>query len=336
MASNVLVIGGCGYIGSHVVKTLLERDYGVVILDNLETGYLGARAAVEKITGKSVGFFQGDIRDREQVDQCFREHKIDAVIHFAAYKNAGESVTKIAKYFENNVQGLLHVLEAMQAADVTKIVFSSSCSVYGTPAQCPVDESCPTQPESPYGESKLVGEMLLRDYSALGRLQAAALRYFNAAGADPSGHVGEDPSISLNLIPIAMKALRENREVEVFGDDYDTPDGTCIRDYIHVTDLAEAHVRALEHLSPKDPYTVWNLGTGTGSSVHEVLKEIGAQVGREVPHVITARRAGDPTAVFADPTKAQHGLGWTAQRGLAEIIADVLRWQDTHPQGYGS
>ncbi|MEM7164681.1 MAG: UDP-glucose 4-epimerase GalE [Planctomycetota bacterium] len=332
---TVLVIGGCGYIGSHVVKALVEGGQSVVVFDNLETGYDKARQRVEALTGAAVPLFTGDIRNPDDLSRCFGEHAIDAVIHFAAYKNPGESVTEIAKYYRNNVLGLINVVEAMRGAGATKLVFSSSCSVYGTPASNPVDESFPTAPESPYGDSKRIGEMLLRDYCATGAIRATSLRYFNASGADPSGDLGEDPSISMNLIPIAMKVLRgELAEVKVFGDDYDTADGTCIRDYIHISDLASGHVKALEALADRDGHHVYNLGTGTGASVLEVLEELRAQSGQPIPHQVVARRPGDPTQIFGDPSKAETELQWQANFGIKEIIRDTLLWQHKHPSGY--
>ncbi|MGE3164495.1 MAG: UDP-glucose 4-epimerase GalE [Planctomycetota bacterium] len=330
-----LVVGGCGYIGSHVVKQLVENGQEVVIFDNLETGYLRSKEVIEEITGRSISFFEGDIRSPEDLSACFAKHEIDAVIHFAAYKNAGASVHEVAAYYQNNVMGLVHLLEAMVAAGVRKCVFSSSCAVYGTPAAQPVDESCPTTPESPYGETKLVGEMILRDYCRIGQIDAAALRYFNVAGADPSGDVGEDPSVSLNLIPIVMKVVRgESEEVQVFGGDYSTPDGTCIRDYIHVTDLADGHVKALDYLADHTGFEVFNLGTGRGSSVLEVIHAIEAASGETIAHRIVERRPGDPAQIYADPSRARRLLSWNAAYGLDDMIAHVLHWQQKNPHGY--
>lgn len=332
---TVLVVGGCGYIGSHVAKALVECGQQVVVFDNLETGYPKARERVESLTGATLPMFHGDIRNPEDLERCFRAHAIESVIHFAAYKNPGDSVTEIASYYRNNVMGLINLVEAMKQAAVHKIVFSSSCSVYGTPKSNPVDESFPTGPESPYGDSKMIGEMILRDYCKTGAIRAVSLRYFNASGADPSGDLGEDPSVSANLIPIAMKVLRGDlAEVQVFGDDYDTPDGTCIRDYIHVSDLASGHVAALESLADRDGHHIYNLGTGTGASVLEVLEEMRAQSGKPIPHRVAPRRAGDPTQIFGDPSKAERELGWKARFGVKEIVRDALLWQERHPRGY--
>lgn len=330
-----LVVGGCGYIGSHVVKQLAEAGQDVVIFDNLETGYLRSKEVIEEITGRSIAFFQGDVRSPEDLAACFEKYDIDSVIHFAAYKNAGASVHEVASYYQNNVMGLIHLVEAMVAAGVRKLVFSSSCAVYGTPAVQPVDEDCPTQPESPYGETKWVAEMVLRDYCRIGWIDAVALRYFNVAGADPSGDIGEDPSVSLNLIPIVMKAVRgEIEEVQVFGGDYPTADGTCIRDYIHVTDLADGHVKALAYLDERPGFDVFNLGTGSGSSVLEVIRAIEAGSGQKIAHRIVARRPGDPAQIYAQPSKAKRSLGWKASYGLSDMIAHVLQWQQKNPHGY--
>lgn len=332
---NTLVVGGCGYIGSHVVKQLVEGGHNVVIFDNLESGYLRSKEVIEQVTGKSVPFFKGDIRNREDLATCFAEYAVDSVIHFAAYKNAGESVTEVAKYYQNNVFGLINLIEQMVASKVRNLVFSSSCAVYGTPAIQPVDEFCPTSPESPYGETKLVAEKVIQSYATIDQLDAVSLRYFNVAGADPSAEIGEDPSVSLNLIPIVMNVVRgESDQVQVFGGDYDTPDGTCIRDYIHVTDLADGHIKALEHLQSFSGHEVFNLGTGQGSSVLEVIEEIRKQTQDAVPHCVVERRPGDPSQIFADPRHANQTLGWRAERALPQIIADVLRWQERSPHGY--
>ncbi|WP_026370892.1 UDP-glucose 4-epimerase GalE [Kallotenue papyrolyticum] len=324
---KVLVTGGAGYIGSHTVRLLRERGYEVVVLDSLEYGH---RAAIG-----DTPLIQGDTADGALLRRIFQEQGTQAVIHFAAYKAAGESMEQPGRYFENNVCGSLALLRAMQAANVRFIVFSSSCAVYGTPAQLPVGEDHPLHPESPYGESKRMVEQMLHWFDICHGLRYASLRYFNAAGAWPDASMGEDWRITLNLIPLVMKAaLGVIPRVQVFGTDYPTPDGTAIRDYIHVLDLADAHVRALEYIVREDRSAIFNLGTGQGSSVQEVIDMARRVSGVDIPVEYTARRKGDPVAIYADNRKARQLLGWQPQYGLEEIIRHAWQWHSTHPHGY--
>jgi UDP-glucose 4-epimerase len=325
---RVLVTGGAGYIGSHTVGLLRARGDQVVIFDSME---LGNREAIG-----DTPLVVGSTRDQAAVATALREHRIEAVIHFAAYKAAGESVALPGKYFDNNVLGTLRLLEAMKDVGVKHLVFSSTAAVYGTPKVLPVAETAPLGPENPYGESKLMVEQMLRWYDGLG-LKSVALRYFNAAGAVLDGTNGEDPRRAQNLVPLVMKAATGRAPtIKVFGTDYDTPDGTCIRDYIHVLDLAEAHLKALDFLRAHERSDVFNLGTGKGASVKEVLEAARRISGVAIPAEMVGRRAGDPKAVFADNTKARTVLGWQPRFGLEEIVASAWKWQSTHPDGFAT
>jgi UDP-glucose-4-epimerase GalE len=326
---SVLVTGGAGYIGSHTVRALRARGDGVVVLDTLETGYQAALLGAPLVVG--------DMADIELVRKTVAEYDVDRVIHFAGYKNAGESVREPGKYFENNVTGTARLLRALEDTPVRTLVFSGSCSVYGTPEQLPVSEMAPLQPESPYGQSKLIGEQMLRWYGEALGLRWMSLRYFNAAGASFDGSIGEDFVQSLNLVPLVMKATLGLRPaVQVFGTDFPTPDGTAVRDYIHVEDLAEGHLRALDHLSAGGASGAVNLGTGTGTSVRAVIEMTERLTGRTVPVEETARRPGDPSAVWADNRRAADVLGWIPKYGLAEIIESAWRWHSTRPGGYAA
>ena len=324
---TTLVTGGAGYIGSHTVRALLARGEQAVVLDSMEFGHEAAIPGVPLVVGNTA--------DPVALAQVFEHHDIDSVVHFAAYKNAGESVHKPERYFRNNVAGTLSLLEAAAEAGVRAVVFSSTCAVYGTPDAPPVDETAPLHPESPYGESKLMCEQMLRWFDAAHGLRHVALRYFNAAGAAMDGTNGEDWTVTLNLVPLVMKAVLERGpKLKVFGTDYPTPDGTCIRDYIHVEDLADAHLRALDYLRSGGASTAINLGTGTGSSVKEVLGMTEEISGHTVPAEFAERRAGDPVAVFADNRKARDLLGWQPVYGLREIIQSAYRWHASHPDGF--
>jgi UDP-glucose 4-epimerase len=305
---KVLVTGGAGYIGSHTVRLLRERGYDVVVLDSMEFGH---RAAIG-----DTPLIEGDTGDEALVRQILVEHAITAVIHFAAYKAAGESMEQPGRYFQNNVCGSLSLLRAMQEVQVRYFVFSSSCAVYGTPNKLPVAEDNELHPESPYGESKLMVEQMLKWYDICHGLRYASLRYFNAAGAWPDASMGEDWRMTLNLIPLVMKAaLGRAPTIRVFGTDYPTPDGTAIRDYIHVVDLADAHIRALEHIIQRDRSDIFNLGTGAGSSVQQVIDVARRVSGVAIPVEYTDRRKGDPVAIYADNTKARELLGWQPRYG---------------------
>ncbi len=320
---TILVTGGAGYIGSHTVRAMVAEGREVVVLDSLELGRADALLGAPLV--------EGDIRDRALVEQVCRDRDVTAIVHFAAYKSVGESMQSPGKYWHNNVDGTASLVEAAMRAGVRDIVFSSSCSVYGTPAEVPVVETATIEPESVYAESKAMVERVLRWYGVTKGLRSASLRYFNAAGASHDAVIGEDWDFSINLIPLVMKAvLGAGPPVKVFGDDYPTPDGTGIRDYIHVEDLADAHIKAVDVLArglPDGEHALAvNLGTGVGSSVLEVIRATAEVAGREVPHEIVARRPGDPSATFADPARAEAVLGWRARQGLGEIIDTAYRW----------
>jgi len=326
---SVLVTGGAGYIGAHTTRLLREKGRAVVVLDSLEFGH---RAAV-----LDAPLVVGAIDDADLVARTVAEHDVDAVIHFAAYKAAGESVENPARYFTNNVGATNALLDTLRVAGVSRAVFSSSCSVYGTPTELPVDETHPLGPESPYGESKRMVEQMLAWYDRCHDLRSVSLRYFNAAGASSDGVIGEDWSVTLNLVPLVMKAaLGRAPTIQVFGTDYDTPDGTAIRDYVHVEDLADAHVRALEYLEGGGATTAVNLGTGTGSSVREVIDTARRISGVDIGSLDTDRRPGDPVAVYGDNRLAADLLGWRPERDLSEIVASAWHWHASHPDGYDS
>jgi UDP-glucose 4-epimerase len=326
---QVLVTGGAGYIGSHTVRQLRERGDQVVVLDSMEYGHPAA-------VGDAL-LIEGDTSDEALLDRLFAEHAIDAVIHFAAYKAPGESMEQPERYFENNVCATLSLLRAMQRAKIKYFVFSSTCAVYGTPKTLPVSEQNPLHPESPYGESKLMVEQMLKWFDVCHNLRYASLRYFNAAGASFDAQIGEDWSMTLNLIPLVMKAaLGRSPKIKVFGTDYPTPDGTAIRDYIHVIDLADAHIKALEYLMREDQSQIFNLGTGRGSSVQEVVDTARRLSNVDIPVEYADRRPGDPVAIYADNTKARELLGWQPQYGLEEIVQTAWQWHSTHLDGYDS
>lgn len=319
LEGTVLVTGGAGYIGSHTVRSLREAGRDVVVLDSLE---LGRREAVI-----DAPFVAGDIHDRELIRATCSEHHVTQLVHFAGYKAVGESMKLPGRYWRNNVGGTVELLEACLASGVHDVVFSSSCSVNGTPAASPLAETAPIRPESVYAESKAMVERILFWYGQTSGLRSVSLRYFNAAGASFDGRIGEDWTYSQNLVPLAMKALLlKGRRLSVFGDDYVTPDGTCIRDYIHVTDLADAHVKALSYLGGGGDTVAVNVGTGVGSSVLDVLNAIADAAGEPVPYDIAPRRSGDPVSTFADPTFAEKTLGWRAQYGLKEIVNSAYAW----------
>jgi UDP-glucose-4-epimerase GalE len=323
-AIPVLVTGGAGYIGSHTCKALAAAGYQPVSLDNLT---LGHRWAVQ--WGPLI---EADLLDADAVRSALRDHHIEAVIHFAASAYVGDSMRDPAAYYRNNVLTTLTLLDAMRSCDVRSIIFSSSCSVYGNPSHVPIDESHATHPLSPYGQSKLDGENALRWYGQAYDMRWIALRYFNAAGADAAGDTGEDHQPETRLVPRAiMAAVGTAPQLEVFGTDYPTPDGTAIRDYIHVSDLASAHVSALNALKSGTPSQVLNLGTGRGYSVREVLTTVWKVLGREVPHKVAPRRSGDPAEVVADARRAKEVLGWTAKESsLDSIVTTAARWHAKH------
>jgi UDP-glucose 4-epimerase len=316
---TILVTGGAGYIGSHTVRALRAADRNVVVLDSLELG--DASSIVD------APLVVGDITDRYLVAATCKKHGVTQVVHFAAYKSVGESMDHPAKYWRNNVSGTVELVESCLAAGVRDIVFSSSCSVYGTPGVVPVTETESIKPESVYAETKAMVERILRWYGTTSGLRSVSLRYFNAAGASFDGRIGEDWTYSINLVPLVMKALLlGDRTLKVFGDDYNTPDGTCIRDYIHVNDLADAHVKALDYLAGGGESLAVNVGTGVGSSVLDVIKAVEKVSGESVPYEVVDRRPGDPVSTFAAPEFAQQTLGWTAQHDLDTIVKTAYAW----------
>lgn len=325
---TILVTGGAGYIGSHAVRLLRDRGRDVVVIDNLKRGH---RAAVGDTT-----LVEADIADHDAVAEVVRHYDVTAVVHFAGHKAPGESMEHPGKYFRNNMSKSADLIETLSRVGVKKIVFSSSCAVYGTPDRIPVSEDAPIRPESPYGESKASVERILSWYDRCHGLRSVSLRYFNAAGAWPDGSIGEDWSRTINLVPLVMKATAGRRgPLQVFGTDYPTPDGTAIRDYVHVVDLAEAHLRALELLESGGATIAVNLGTGVGSSVLEVLGAAEHVIGRSVPYEIVARRAGDPVALFSENRRSREVLGWEAKFELDAIVASAWAWHSTHLDGYG-
>lgn len=334
----ILVTGGAGYIGSHTVVELLEAGHKIVVIDNLCNGSQEAVRRVERITGKPVQFIECDIRDRQGLDAVFGDHSIDAVIHFAGLKAVGESVGKPLEYYENNVHGTLVLCQAMEAAGVRRIVFSSSATVYGSEAPVPyVETTTRGTTSNPYGTSKAMVEKLLEDLvTADKRWSVALLRYFNPIGAHPSGLIGEDPQgIPNNLMPfIAQVAVGRRDELTIFGNDYPTADGTCERDYLHVVDLAVGHLKALKAVETPG-VSIYNLGTGQGVSVLDMVKSFTRVTGVEVAYQIGDRRPGDLPAFWADASKASRELGWSAEKSLDDMMADTWRWQSANPQGYG-
>ncbi|MDC7706296.1 UDP-glucose 4-epimerase GalE [Vogesella indigofera] len=332
----ILITGGAGYIGSHTCLQLLTAGYELVVLDNLSNSKPEALRRVQKLAGRNLQFIEGDIRDATILDTIFSS-PIEAVIHFAGVKAVGESVAKPLKYYNNNVIGTLSLLAAMRRHSVRTIVFSSSATVYGDPASAPIREDFPLSATNPYGRSKLMAEDILRDLATSEPdWNIAILRYFNPVGAHESGLIGEDPNgMPNNLMPfISQVAIGQRSKLTVFGNDYPTPDGTGVRDYIHVVDLADGHLKALQALQTQGGLITINLGTGQGYSVLDMIKAFEAASGKSVPHEVAARRPGDIAACWANPTSAYDILGWRAQRGLQEICEDAWRWQNLNPAGY--
>ena len=326
---KILVLGGAGYIGSHTVRELIDAGEEVVIADNLETGHIEA-------VHPAAAFYQGDIRNRAFVDKIFDSEKIDGVIHFAANSLVGESMTNPLKYYDNNLYGTKVLLESMVAHGVDKIVFSSTAATYGEPESIPILESDRTEPTNPYGETKLSMEKMMKWTGVAHGLRYVALRYFNACGAHVDGEIGEAHNPETHLIPLILQVPNGQREkISIYGDDYDTKDGTCVRDYIHVTDLAQAHILAMKYLVDGGESNVFNLGNGVGFTVKEVIETARKVTGHPIPAEVTPRRGGDPAQLIASSAKAKEVLGWNPEHAdLEEIIASAWKWHKAHPNGY--
>lgn len=334
---SILVTGGAGYIGSHTCVLLLEAGYDVVVLDNLSNSNPKAIGRVEEITGKKIKFYECDILDRDGMRTVFQENKIDAVIHFAGLKAVGESVAVPLKYYENNISGTVYLLEVMQEFGVKKMVFSSSATVYGMTDKVPLTEDLPTSANSPYGQTKLMIEQILQDLAVSDPdWSISLLRYFNPVGAHESGTIGENPKgIPNNLMPyITQVALGKLPQLSIFGNDYPTKDGTGVRDYIHVVDLADGHLKALDKLNTTKGVLIHNLGTGVGYSVLDLVKAFEEANGVTINYKFAPRRPGDVVVCYADPTKAKRELGWEAKKGIVDMCRDSWNWQKNNPNGY--
>lgn len=334
---HILVTGGVGYIGSHTCVQLLDAGYDVTVVDNLSNSSVEAIHRVEKICGKTIKFYKRDLVNKEDIRAIFSENKFDAVIHFAGLKAVGESVSIPLKYYQNNLISTMNLCDIMQEFGVKKLVFSSSATVYGKPKTVPISEDFPLSCTNPYGRTKLMIEEMLRDFAiADSEWDIAILRYFNPVGAHESGLIGEDPKdVPNNLMPyVAQTAIGKREYVHVFGGDYDTPDGTGVRDYIHVVDLADGHLKALEKISDNVGVVTYNLGTGHGYSVLDMIAAFSEACGHQVPYKIEGRRPGDIGACYADPSKAREELGFVAKKNLKDMCEDAWRWQNKNPDGY--
>jgi len=334
--AKILVTGGCGYIGSHTVLELLNKNYEVVVVDNFSNSSFESIRRVQKITGKSVIFYEADIRDEQKMDEILSAHKVEAVIHFAAFKAVGESCKLPLKYYENNISGTVALLKVLEKHGVKKIIFSSSATVYGDPERLPLDENCRLSTTNPYGSTKLMMENIMQDlHKADNAWNIILLRYFNPVGAHESGLIGEDPKgIPNNLMPfVAQVASGKLACINVFGNDYDTPDGTGVRDYIHVVDLALGHIAAIENCNESGVH-IYNLGTGRGYSVLDMIHAFEKACGKKLPYKICERRPGDIAACYAAPDKAKKELHWEAKNGIEEMCASQWKWQSGNPRGY--
>lgn len=334
---SILVTGGAGFIGSHTALELLNTGYKVVVVDNLSNSKLTAISRVESLASKKIDFYQMDLLNKSDLREIFNAYSFDSVIHFAALKAVGESVEQPLRYYKNNISGTIHLCEIMQEAGVKNFVFSSSATVYGDPSQSPLTEDASLGAVNPYGQTKLTTEYLLKDLQAANPdWNVALLRYFNPVGAHESGQIGEDPSgIPNNLMPyVTQVAVGKREKLSVFGNDYPTRDGTGERDYIHVVDLAIGHLKALEKLEDNPGLVTYNLGTGSGYTVLELVKTFEKTNGVSIPYEIAPRRAGDASSCYADPSKAENELGWKAERGLEEMCRDAWNWQQKNPNGY--
>lgn len=326
---TVLVLGGAGYIGSHCVDQLVEKGYDVCVVDNLMTGH-------QKAISEKARFYKGDIRDKTFLTDVFEKEKIEAVVHFAAFSLVGESVEQPLKYFNNNVYGMQILLEVMQEKGVKTIIFSSTAATFGEPEENPITETTPTNPKNPYGESKLMMEKMMKWAHLAYGINYVALRYFNVAGAKLDASIGEDHHPETHLLPIILQVAQGKRkEMKIFGDDYPTPDGTCIRDYVHVVDLIQAHIKALEYLKDGGESTVFNLGSSEGFSVKQMVEAARRVTGKEIPAVVAPRRAGDPSVLVASSKKARDVLGWNPEyTNVDTIIQTAWAWHQSHPEGY--
>ncbi len=334
---SILVTGGAGYIGSHACVELLKSGYEVVVIDNLSNSNEEALKRVEEITGRTLKFYKNDLLDKDALEEIFKKEEIDAVMHFAGLKAVGESVTQPLRYYQNNITGTLILCEVMNKYGVKNLVFSSSATVYGNPHKVPISEDFPLSATNPYGRTKLMIEEILRDlHTADNSWNIAILRYFNPIGAHVSGKIGENPKgIPNNLVPyITQVAIGKLQKLSVYGDDYPTSDGTGVRDYIHVVDLVLGHLKALEKLKSNPGVVTYNLGTGTGYTVLEVINAFAKTAQREIPYKIVARRPGDIAACYADPSKAKKELGWSAEKGIEDMCKDSWNWQVCNPDGY--
>lgn len=336
---HILVTGGAGYIGSHTVLELIQQGYDPIVVDNLSNSSIESIRRVEDLTDSEIPFYELDVADSASLHPMFEEHSIEGVIHFAAFKAVGESVEKPLAYYQNNLGGLFSLLDVMDQHKVSQFVFSSSCTVYGDAEFVPIPETAPVSAVNPYGQTKLMSEMILRDIAqSRPEWSISNLRYFNPVGAHPSGRIGEDPTgIPNNLMPyITQVAVGTRSNLRVFGDTYPTHDGTGVRDYIHVVDLAKGHIAALEYQKTKPGVHTFNLGTGKGSSVLDVVRAFERATGQTIPYEIVEARPGDVAEAFADTTKASTILNWTAKFGLEEMCRDAWNWQSNNPQGYDS
>ena len=336
---HILVTGGAGYIGSHTCVQLLDAGYEVTVVDNLSNSSYESIRRVEQICGKTIEFYEKDLVNKDDIREIFSDNKFDAVIHFAGLKAVGESVAIPLKYYQNNLISTMNLCDVMQEFGVKKLVFSSSATVYGKPETVPIRENFPLSCTNPYGRTKLMIEEMFRDFSvADSEWDIAILRYFNPVGAHESGLIGEDPKdVPNNLMPyVAQTAIGKREYVHVFGGDYDTPDGTGVRDYIHVVDLANGHLKALEKISDNVGVVTYNLGTGQGYSVLDMIAAFSEACGHEVPYKIEGRRPGDIGACYADPSKARDELGFTAKKNLKDMCQDAWRWQNKNPDGYNN
>ena len=334
---NVLITGGAGYIGSHTTLEFLQAGFNVSVIDNLINSKKESIIRIQEISNRKVTFFPDDLLDKPALEQIFRNNQYDAVIHFAGLKAVGESVEKPLLYYHNNITGTLNLLDCMQKYNVKKIVFSSSATVYGNPHKVPIKEDFPVQPTNPYGRTKLMIEDILKDVNISDpQWDIALLRYFNPIGAHISGKIGEDPNgIPNNLLPyIAQVAVGKLTRLNVFGNDYNTPDGTGVRDYIHVVDLAQGHLKALQKLNSHPGIVTYNLGTGKGYSVLEIIKAFEKASGKEIPYKIVARRAGDVASIYADPALANNELNWSADKDILSMCRDTWNWQSQNPEGF--